>query len=82
MDEHKQFVCAMGVVCVFGVWGIVFGVWGLVFGVWGLVCGVWCLVCGVWCLVFWGCKRNYDVVRPRGLRFYKSPEQGLNLSGS
>ena len=52
MDEHKQFVCAMGVVCVFGVWGIVFGVWGLVFGVWGLVCGVWCLVFGVWCLVF------------------------------
>ena len=49
MDEHKQFVCAMGVVCVFGVWGIVFGVWGLVFG---LVFGVWCLVCGVWCLVF------------------------------
>ena len=48
MDEHKQFVCAMGVVCVFGVWGIVFGVWGLVFGVWG----VWCLVFGVWCLVF------------------------------
>ena len=47
MYEHKQFVCAMGVVCVFGVWGIVFSVWGLVFGVWGLVCGVWCVVCGV-----------------------------------
>ena len=47
MDEHKQFVCAMGVVCVFGVWGIVFGVWGLVGGVWCLVFGDWCLVFGV-----------------------------------
>ena len=29
-----------------------------------------------------GCGANFPEVRPRNLRFYKSPEQGLNLSES
>ena len=31
-----------------------------------------------------GCETNFSVGRncPRGLRYYKSPELGLNLSGS
>jgi len=30
----------------------------------------------------WGCEANFWEVCPRDLRFYKSPEQGLNLSES
>ena len=45
----------------------------------GLVGG---LVVWGWFGVVWGCKAYFFEVRPRDLRFYKSPEQGLNLSES
>ncbi len=51
----------------------------LVFFVLVLLTGGFCLVLGVG-----GCETNLTggLNCPRGLRYYKSPELGLNLSGS
>ena len=64
----------------FGVIGVVLGVVpGVVLGwFWGWFWGGFGVVLG-W---FWGCGAYFFEVRPRDLRFYKSPEQGLNLSES